>query len=33
MAVVGSAKEPEILGIGAAAQSIGLDVVYLDQVS
>ena len=33
MAVVGSAEEAEISGIDAAAERIGEDVVYLDQVS
>ena len=33
MAVMGSAAEPEIPGIGAAAQRIRQDVVYLDQMS
>ena len=32
-AVMGSAREPEVFGIGAAAQRIRQDVVYLDQMS
>ena len=31
--VMGSAAEPEIPGIGTAAQRIRQDVVYLDQMS
>ena len=33
MAVVDSADKPEVFGIGAAAQRIRQDVVYLYQVS
>ena len=32
-AVMGSAHEPEVVEIGAAAQRIGQDVVYLNQMS
>jgi hypothetical protein len=32
MAVMGSADQPEVHGIGAAAKRIRQDVVYLDQM-